>query len=125
MNTLKQLLDGMKHDDEKQIIEALREYYDTDAEFIQAIIDDDDISENIGEWADTEIDIYTGNVYTWIANNYKAVADYEEEAISLHGGGEGLTIEKIGQGCQYLQAQANAYEALDSARAVIINNTAT
>lgn len=123
MNTLKEILDGMKHDDEKEIIEALREYYDTDEEFLQAIIDDNDISDNVSQYADGEVDIYTGRVYAWIADNFKAVSDYEEEAISMIEG-KGATIEKIGQMCQYMQAEANAHEALASARAFITDNTA-
>lgn len=119
MNTLKEILDGMKHDDEKEIIEALREYYDTDEEFLQAIIDDDDISDNVSQYADGEVDIYTGRVYAWIADNFKAVSEYEGEAIGTGAD----TIEKIGQMCQYMQAEANAREALASARKALEDDT--
>lgn len=125
MNTLKQLTDAMEYKGEIEIIEALREYYADDAEYLEAIKNDDDISDKVQEWADGEIEIYTGKVYQWIADNYKSVSDYEGEAIEL-AGGENLTIEKIGQWCQYLQAQADANEALASARKAIENfdNTA-
>lgn len=113
MNTLKELLTAMRHDDEKEIIEALREYYDTDEEFLQAIKDNDDITDKISEWADTEVDIYTHRVYEWIGEKPQIVSEYEEQAIDELGA---KTIEKIGQMCQYMHAEANAREALDSAR---------
>jgi len=116
MNTLKELLEAMKHNDEKEIIEALREYYDTDEELIEAIKEDNDISDKVSEWADTEIDIYTHRVYEWIGENPQLVSKYEEQAISEFGA---TTVEKIGQICQYMHAEANAREALDSARKVL------
>lgn len=116
MTTLKELTAAMKHQDEREIIEALREYYDNDEEYLQAIKDDDDITDKISEWADTEVDIYTHRVYEWIGENPQVVSEYEEQAISEMGAN---TVEKIGQMCQYMHAEANAREALDSARKVL------
>lgn len=116
MNTLKELLEAMKHNDEKEIIEALREYYDTDEEYLDAIKEDDDISDKVSEWADSEVDIYTHRVYEWIGENPQVVSEYEEQAIQEMGA---TTVEKIGQVCQYLQAEASAREALNSARKVL------
>jgi len=121
MNTLKELLSAMKHNDEKEIIEALREYYYTDEELLDAIKEDNDISDNISEWADGEVEIYTHRVYQWIGENPQAVSEYEEQAINDMGA---KTIEKIGQMCMYLQAEANAREALDSARKALEEATA-
>lgn len=116
MNTLKELLAAMKHNDEKEIIEALREYYDNDEEYLQAIKDDDYITDKISEWADTEVEIYTSRVYEWIGENPQIVNEYEEQAINEMGA---KTIEKIGQMCQYMHAETSAREALDSARKIL------
>lgn len=71
-------------DEELTALEELADLtrYNTEEEFLQAIKDEKDLSEAIGEWADGQVSVYTYDRYTWAAQNIRAVQEHEEELLA-------------------------------------------
>ena len=68
---------------------ALAEISDSDAD------DRDDLDDLAGEWADSNVDVYTGARIAWLGSRMSRTA-YVDEAVDELGG-EGLdTVERIG-----------------------------
>lgn len=99
-------------------IEALEELSDftgheTEEEFVQAIKDDDDLTDEVSEWADGQVSVYTSDRYEWAAKNVRTVQEYEEEALSM---GDGKSIENVLGICWMLSEEARMRDILDEAR---------
>ena len=71
-------------DAELTALEELSDFlpYDTEAEFLQAIKNNEDPSEAVGNWADGQVSIYTDTLYEWALQNIRAVQEHEEELLS-------------------------------------------
>lgn len=71
-------------DEELTALQELADFtrYDTEAEFLQAIKDEEDLSEAVGEWADGQVSVYTYDRYTWAAQNIRAIQEHEEELLA-------------------------------------------
>lgn len=99
-------------------IEALEELSDftgheAEEEFVQAIKDDDDLTDEVSEWADGQVSVYTSDRYEWAAKNVRTVQEYEEEALSM---GDGKSIENVLGICWMLSEEARMRDILDEAR---------
>lgn len=99
-------------------IEALEELSDftgheTGEEFMQAVKDDDDLTDAVTQWADEQVSVYTSDRYEWAAKNVRTVQEYEEEALSM---GDGKSIENVLGICWMLSEEARMRDILDEAR---------
>ena len=99
-------------------IEALEELSDftgheTEEEFVQAIKDDDDLMDEVSEWADGQVSVYTSDRYEWAAKNVRTVQEYEEEALSMS---DGKSVENVLGICWMLSEEARMRDILDEAR---------
>jgi len=104
---------GMNSED----IEALKELsgftgHETEEEFVQAI-KDDDLTDEVSEWADGRVSVYTYDRYEWAANNVRTVQEYEEEALSM---GDGKSIENVLGICWMMSEEARMRDILEEAR---------
>lgn len=99
-------------------IEALEELSDftgheTEEEFVQAIKDDDDLTDEVSEWADGQVSVYTSDRYEWAAKNVRTVQEYEEEALGMS---DGKSVENILAACWMLSEEEYMRDILDEAR---------
>lgn len=100
-------------------IEALEELadatgaYDDEATFLQAIKDDDDLSDEVTEWADGQVSVYTSDRFEWAAKNVRTVQEYEEEALGIS---DGKSIENVLGICWMLSEEARMRDILEEAR---------
>lgn len=95
---------------------------------LEAIADGEgyDPDEIAGEWADSNVDVYTGSRLEWLASNLNRPAYCDEGADEL--GGEGLdTVERIGLG-QHIESReifASIVQSLEDRLEVIEDEQTT
>lgn len=104
----------------EQEIESLEELadhtgHDTEEAFLQAIKDEEDLSEAVGEWADAQVSVYTYDRYTWAAQNVRTVQEHEEELLACGY----KSIEDMLAVCWYRQEEESMNETLSDARKVL------
>ena len=77
--------------------------YDAIRSALSAIHDDDLSEDDAGEWADTNVDAYTGARLAWLASNLNR-AFYCDDAVEELGSPETGIIDRIGLG-QYAESE--------------------
>lgn len=102
---------GMNSED-IETLEELTDFvdYDTEDAFIQAIKDGDDLSEGVGELADSRVSVYTYDLYEWATKNIRTVQEYEKELLACGYD----TIEKIFGVCWYRVEEENINDIVHS-----------
>lgn len=105
--------------DDIEVLEELADFvdYETEDAFIQAIKDDDDLSEGIGEMADGRVSVYTYDLYEWATKNIRTVQEYEKELLTCGYD----SIEKIFGVCWYRTEEENINDILHSLRKKLID----
>lgn len=86
--------------------------HDTEADFLQAIKDEKDLSEAVGEWADAQVSVYTYDRYEWAMRNIRKVQEHEEELLACGY----KSIDDIFAVCWYRAEEESMNETLSAAR---------
>ena len=96
----------------EELADATSSYDDEDA-FIQAIKDDDDLTDEITQLADGQVSVYTSDRFEWAAKNVRTVQEYEEEALSMS---DGKSIDNVLGICWMMSEEARMRDLLEETR---------
>lgn len=84
MTSLAQLREALDFEAQKETLDELREYANSDDELIEALRnDDDELFDKLPEIADRKVSIFNHEILQWAATNLDRLAKYEEDALTM------------------------------------------